>query len=424
MQNKYKIIFVTAILFRILTSFLFLHPDVRNHMDWGERFFEYGPSGFYDPEANVWDYTWPNQPPGTMLIFAGVYQTHQFLFSLLTWVNQNISFFPSTIMFFFEDNLYSALAHLPAVIADVGLAYLVFKVIIDVSKKKELGYVAAVIFLINPIVWYNSAVWGQYDSVINFFAFSAFYLLLKKRTLLALVALALSLYIKISLAIFVPVFILLLLKQKISLKQIIKSTLVTAAIFSLVTLLFSYTQDPWTWIYELYSEKVLGQQLHVITANAFNIWALLTGIHEQPDSLTWGPLSYQYWGYILFTPVYIFTLYKLWKSTDKLAWCKALTVIAFASFVLLTNMHERYLYPLFPYFTVLAVLNIRLMLLYWSVSLLSLINMYNYWFTPSVQPLISLLEYGNRFLPRVLGGIMTVLFGLTSLIIYKSRAKT
>lgn len=412
MKSKFILFLVVFFVLRIFFAFAVWHPDVRNHVDWGERFFDYGAQGFYSPDANIWDYTWPNQPPGTVLMFAGVYQLFVFLFSVLTWVNQNIPPFPSQVMYFFELNLYPALAKLPAILADFGIAYLIYKI-----TKNKLSFL---IFLVNPVIWYNSSVWGQYDSVINFFALLSFYLLFRKKVILSFIALALSIYIKISLAIFVPVFLIVLFRDKVPLKKAVVGGFTTAVIFSLVTLLFSYPQNPVGWLYTLYTERVLGQQLHVITANAFNIWALFTGIHEQPDSLMWGPLSYQYWGYALFIPVYLFTLWKIWKSKGEMSVYAGLAVIAFASFVLLTNMHERYLYPLFPYFTVITLLNQRLIWLYVSVFSISLLNMYNYWFTPYIPPVVDLLEYGNRIVPRILGGVMTALFTIFFVKYYKN----
>ena len=168
-KKVFVLIILISLSLRIFISFLVWHPDLNNHIDWGIRFFEYGASKFYAPESNVWSFTWPNQPPGTMYMFAGIRKVFEFVFNFFWQININVPAFPSIIISYFETNLYPALLKLPAILSDFGIAYLIYKW----TNKKWAG----ILWLVNPIVWYNSAVWGQYDAVINFFALLAFYLL-------------------------------------------------------------------------------------------------------------------------------------------------------------------------------------------------------------------------------------------------------
>jgi len=92
-----------------------------------------------------------------------------------------------------------------------------------------------------------------------------------------------------------------------------------------------------------------------------------------------------------------------------------LALVAFASFTLMTNMHERYLYPLFPYLTILIAWNYIKVWQYVLISLISLLGMYNFWFTPRIEPIVSFLSFGNRLIPRILGFILFAMF----LIVYK-----
>ena len=403
----FPLIFTTLFIIRIVFSFIIWHPDLNNHADWGIRFFEYGTKAFYSPEANVWSFTWPNQPPGTMYMFAGVRKIYEFVFNIFWQINVKVPAFPSIIVSYFETNLYPALLKLPAIMADFGIAYLIYKI----TKKKWLS----VVWLVNPFVWYNSTIWGQYDSVINFFALLSFYLLLNRKITASLLFLVLSFYIKASLLIFAPIWIIVAFKQKYLVRNWAKSIALTFVVFGLLTLPFA-DKNPFLWIYELYTKKVFTQQLHLITANAFNLWSFLAGIHERPDSLPFLGLTYQIWGYILFGITYISVVLRLFRSRitnqqsliNILIW--SLSVVAFASFVLLTNMHERYLYPLFPYLTMLLGLGFVWNWFYWGVSFVGLLNMYNFWFTPRFEPIISFLSFNNRLMPRILGFIMLLLF--------------
>ena len=404
-MKKINIILIAALLFRIVFSFLTWHPDLNNHIDWGIRFWQYGPAKFYAPETNVWSYTWPNQPPGTMYMFAGIRKLFEVVFSGFWWINVNVPAFPSGIITFLESSLYPALIKLPSILADLGIAYVLFK-----WTGKRL---AAILWLINPVIWYNSSVWGQTDAIVNFFILSSFYLLLNKKLIWAVAAIGLSLYIKASLLIFLPIFIIVALRQKYKISEYIYSMILTLGGVVLLSLPFS-SGNPVTWLYNLYVNKIFVQQLHLITANAFNLWSALTGIHERPDSLPFLGLTYKYWSYILYSLFYLPLLWVTYKKQDKntIVWILALT--AFASFTLLTNMHERYLYPLFPYLTILVASSSVSFLVYAMVSLINLLNLYNFWWVPEIKLIKDFLSFGDRLMPRILGlvnfGIFIAIF--------------
>ncbi|MEJ2348067.1 MAG: hypothetical protein P8Y17_02600, partial [Patescibacteria group bacterium] len=294
MKKKIIYLFLFAFVFRFVLAFLVWHPDVRNHVDWAIRFWDYGPRKFYT--ANVWSFTWPNQPPGTVYLFAGIYKLYMAVFSFFWNINVKIPLFPSNIVTILEERGLQAFLQLPAILADLGIAYLIYRIF---KKKQKLAVLGATIFLFNPIIWYNSSVWGQTDAVINFFAILAFLSLLERKLIWATLSLVISFYIKASLLIYVPIFAIIVFKQKYKLIEIIKSLAISILVISLLTLPFS-GGEPFSWLFELYQKKIFVNQLQVITANAFNLWAALTGIHEQPHSLLLGPLSYQVWGILLF----------------------------------------------------------------------------------------------------------------------------
>ena len=406
MSRQIKLLFIAALVFRIIFAFWTYHPDVRNHVDWGIRFFEYGPKGFYAPEANVWSFTWPNQPPGSILLYAGIFKLFELVFGFFWLINIKIPLFPSVIVSFFESTLYPALLQLPSIVADFGIATLIYKIV--KKYKSESAYFAALIFLFNPVIWYNSSVWGQTDAIVNFFGLLAFYLLFRGKPSLGILSFAVSIYIKISLAIFTPLLLIVLIK-KYKLSKVILSTIPSVFVVGLVTLMFS-NGEPFAWLHNLYQTKVLTQQLQVITANAFNVWATVAGIHEQPHTLPFLGLTYKHWGYILFTASFLPVLYYSCKKLDEKRIYTALALTGFAVWMFMTNMHERYLYPLFPYFTIIVALKPRLLLLYLVASGLNLLNLYNFWWTPRIEPLVSLLSFGDRLMPRVFGGVFLAIY--------------
>ncbi|OGY09754.1 MAG: hypothetical protein A2782_02865 [Candidatus Blackburnbacteria bacterium RIFCSPHIGHO2_01_FULL_43_15b] len=399
MKSIWKIIFIAFVL-RLAFSFVTWHPDLNNHVDWGIRFWEYGPAKFY--KANVWSFTWPNQPPGTIYIFAGIRKLFELTFSFFWYLNVSIPAFPSNLMLFFEKNLYQALLKLPAILSDCGIAYLIFRVFAK-QGKKTLGLCGATLFLANPIVWYNSTIWGQTDSIISFFALLAFVLLIERKFFFAFFAIMLSLYIKLSLIIFLPVFFVVALKQKYALKQWVIALLAPILIISVLTIPFSQKAEPFGWLITLYKDKVFTQQLQVITANAFNLWAAVAGIHEKPQTLLLGPLQYAQWGELLLGIAYLPAIYLVWRKQEIKSVMWSLSIIAFSSFMLATNMHERYLYPLFAPLTILVCLYSFLLPLYIIVSLVSLVNLYNFWWFPKIDFIVQIMSVKDRIAPRILG---------------------
>lgn len=397
MKSITKILLI-ALFIRLILSFVTWHPDVNNHVDWGIRFWEYGMAKFY--KANVWSYTWPNQPPGTIYMFAGVRKLFELVFGAFWWININIPQFPSGLMLFFEKNLYQALLKLPAILSDLAIAYLIYELL---KEKKKIALFGAVAFLANPVVWYNSTIWGQTDSVISFFALLSVYLLIKRKLVQSLLAIALCLYIKISLIIFVPIILLFALKQKYSISKWLFGTGAVVLLFILPSIPFADAKNPFIWLYDIYKDKVLTQQLHVITANAFNLWAAIAGIHERPDSTLLGPIPYRTWGNVFFGLSYIPALYMVFKKQTLKSIVWALAAVSFSSFILLTNMHERYIYPLFPYLTILAMTYLYLVPLYIVVSAVSLLGMYNFWWYPRFELIVQTMSTGNRILPRIFG---------------------
>ncbi len=402
MNKKLVWIFAVALLFRVVLAFGAWHPDLNNHVDWGIRFFQYGPSKFYAPESNVWNYTWPNQPPGTTYVFAGVRKIFEFSFNFFSVVHFKLHAFPGKWLLFFEKTLYQALLKFPSIFADLGIAYLIYKFVASNFQHKKRGIIAATIFLFNPVIWYNSAVWGQTDAIINLFALLAFYLLLQKKLTLSLLFLVLSFYIKASLLIFIPIYVVIVWMQKYKLSQVIVSLVCSLLVIGVVTLPFS-RGEPFSWLVNLYQHKVFSQQLQVITANAFNVWATITSINEQPQTLPFLGLTYQYWGYILFGISFVPILYSVYRNQKPMNVIWALALTSFSSWMLLTNMHERYLYPFFPYATILVATSSIGMLVYWLVSIVSLLNLYNFWWTPKIDFVVNFLSFSDRIIPRVLG---------------------
>lgn len=399
-QKRFLLIIFLFVLLRILVAPLVWHPDVGNHVDWGARFYSYTPEKFYAPESNVWNFTWPNQPPGSIYIYAFVTKLYEIIFSIVWFLNVNISFFPSFVVPFFEHNFIYGMLKLPAIVADLLLAIAIFKI----TKSK----VAPLVFLAIPSIWYNSSVWGQTDSVVNFFAFISIYLATKNKLFLSIFMFAISLYIKLSMAIFAPILILVLLKK--SLKKTIAYSLLVAALIILFSLPFSANKNPILWLRDIYLDRVLTEQMQVVSANAFNFWGLLFGSKQESHYLTIFGFTYQLIGYVLFASLWLVSMVIFYFSKNKHAVFSILSLTALCSFMLMTNMHERYLYPMFAPIVVLAfyLKKIRVSLL--ILLIVNLVNLYNLWWVPDLGFLRVVLEDNQDLVFRLFSFISIIVF--------------
>lgn len=376
-----SLIFWLAFLFRLILSFGPYHPDLGNHLDWGVKFWQLGPKYFY--ENLFWQVSWPNQPPGTIYLFAIIRKIYEGIFNVSWWLNLKIPAFPSILIPFLESRLYVSLIKLPAILADLGMAFLIYKFISQL-KNIKLGKTAALIFLFNPVIWYNSAVWGQTDAIINFFGLWSVYLFWKNRPLWGIFVFILSFYFKGSLLIFFPLILILLFKTKELWWKKVLVLFLTPILLAYLSFPFVRWMSPIPWLYHLYRDRVFGHQGNMLTANAFNLWAFLFGIDlTRTDKGFFLGLTYKNLGMVLFILSAGISLLFIIRKKNKIAsvfWAVAL--VSFSAFCFLTNMHERYVYPVFPYLTVIVFLFPRVWFLYLLLSSISFLNLYHLWYVP------------------------------------------
>ena len=169
-----------------------LANDVGTFNAWGQRLASLGPAGFYEPGYFA-DY-----PPGYMYVLwlLGVVGG-----ALTPLVGQNAT---------------GGLVKIPGILADVGVAWLLFVIcrrwggeLIDRTRfrvdAETLGLVAAVIYLFNPGSIFDSAVWGQIDSVGTLVLLATIYALARGWTELAAIGAVVALLVKFQFAFLIPV---------------------------------------------------------------------------------------------------------------------------------------------------------------------------------------------------------------------------
>ena len=406
-----KLLFFSFLLRLFLLLISSCHPDILNHLDWGERFWFYGAKNFY--EGNFWGVSWPNQPIASIFLFALINKLYHLIFAALWWLNLNLSFFPSFIFPFLEQKLPIILFKLPFVLSDLGLGLLIYRISLHLTKQKTKALLAASLFLLNPVLIYNSSIWGQTDSLINFLTLFGLWQAYRGRYFKGLFAFALSLFFKLSLFIWSPILFLILLSQKKSKVKILFNIFLVFLVLLIFALPFVHHGNVLTWLWYLFTNRILARQGNMLSGNAFNLWTLIYGINlSLKENTTLFLFSAKTVGLtlssLLLIPIFAKTLKKI-KSLDFTDYLFLCFFTSFTVFLFFTNMHERYLYPVFAPLAILTALKKSPL----NLSFVHLLNLYNLWYYPLFSPLKNLLEFQNFLLPRLLSALLLGIFAYT-----------
>ena len=413
-----KKLFLLALILRLILIFISgYHPDVLNHIDWGKRFWQYGPTRFY--EESVWGVSWPNQPPGTIYLFAAIAKLYQGLFSFLWWLNLRIPAFPSFIFPFLESRLHIVLLKLPFVLADLGIGWLIYWLVRDLTRDKRRALLGASLFLFNPALIYNSTIWGQTDSLINFLALLALWLIDKKRYFGGIFSFILSLYFKLSLIIWAPIFFLIIFLRG-DFKRVVLPIILSFLLIIFASFPFSGDRNPASWLWYLYTNRVFARQGNMLSGNAFNLWTLIYGVDlSLKEGIAFLGFSAKLVGRAIFLllgliicALYLKNSRENRNSPSIIHYSLfAILLISFAAFLFLTNMHERYLYPIFAPLAILVAIGRLKFRWYFLLSFIHWLNLYHLWWYPQVSWLRRILEGGRFFLARIFSLALIFIFG-------------
>ena len=382
-----------GLLLRLAIAYLWfpgegLSSDLRLYTRWAETLEVHGPGGFY-ANAGFADY-----PPGYLWVLW-------FVGELATGLAGPLGLQPSDAI--------SASIKLPAIAADMAIAVLLY-VAAGPRFGKQATLAAAALFLFVPVTWYDSALWGQVDSVGALLLLAAVLLVVRGWSEPAVAMAVLATVTKPQFAIGLIVIGAVLLRRHLlavgsgpipnpppawtdwgrrfrawfTLRQG-PSRLVSCAIVGLIVGLAIIepfdleSKAPTDLAYLPIIGSIAGllavvgsaaDFYSVLTVNAFNWWAFvgpqpLTGALD--GTLTWtfdslpvlGPVTAAQLGaamFLLITAIVVMTLL-LRDDADTLA--ISLTVMAVAFFVVPTRVHERYLFPAFAIGALLAIKSTR-----------------------------------------------------------------
>ncbi len=345
-----------AILCLIVRVFLSILPsfevDQSAFRFWSGRLADFGPSNFYSTSV------FTNNPLGILYHFWIVGIINNF-------------FFLGELPKIFLDILLK----LPANIADILTGILIYIVLIKNNIKRFWAIIAFLSYVLNPVIFFDSAVWGQYDGVSTLFILlSLYFIVLKKQPVISSVFFAIAWAFKPQVIAYLPIFALL---QIIFYKP--KIWLFSGLVFFIAILLFYtpfFPNNPFLGIFNVNFGS--AELFNCSTCNAYNFWGIFG--NWQNDLNTFLGLPFLVWGLILLSISYLFIFFSkpFLKRFETPYIYLTLSVSIMAFFIFLTRMHERYFFPFFALFLMSAFIlkSKPLFIFYFIFSVLGFLNLY------------------------------------------------
>jgi len=387
------LIFILGLFLRLAFIFGSYAFDVNNHIVWAQDLQKYGFIDFFSKQSSqAFAVKLPNYPPLSLFIFYLFYPLPKIIFDFFWFLNVNIPLFPSSFLTLLEGidkRLFiAAMLKLPAIIADLGLAFMLTLFIEKINlnknhkKKNNLKLFVASLILFNPVFIYNSSIWGQIDSIpLLFLIVSVYFLLFSNKDILSGMLFVLSLLVKPTTVIFIPVYGIVFI-NRFGLLKSLRTLFFLDLLFLLSFFPFIGKIDLFLPYKIYWNNIVLAQSIPYVTNGAFNFWMII--IDFKKGIVDTSPyifnLSYRLWGYLLTGILLTIILFKLLK--EKINKKKVLYYFFFSTVIailFLTKMHERYFLLPLPFLLLLTVDNKKNLKYFIFFSLFAFLNHYQSW---------------------------------------------
>jgi len=210
----------------------------------------------------------------------------------------------------------------------------------------------ASLYLFHPLPILDGSIWGQVDSLgVAVFLLSLFFLF-KNRPLLSCAIFTAGFLLKLQNIIYIPIFYLFILRR-FGCKVLFQGLAISTLAFFILTIEFFLTGNM-KWVIYLMTQN--ADWFPYLSLNAYNLWWIVAGGAGMASSdkiLTFGIVNAKTLGLILFSSAYFLSLLLILKEATfkNLLLSSLLAVLAF--FNLLTQSHERYIFPAIPYMILL-----------------------------------------------------------------------
>ncbi len=240
---------------------------------------------------------------------------------------------------------------LPAMTCDLISAIVIFRFVKKYADEKW-ALVLSVFYVLNPMVWVNSASWGQVDSIFALIIMAMLICMFEKKWIGTGFFFALSVLLKPHGIIFTPAVGMATLVELIRNKRIkpLIATVVSGIATFVIVLLPFYIrmgfENP-LWIVDLYKGTV--GNYNYVTFNGFNFWAMLGKNLTSANNLFLGA-SYSFWGTLAIAVSCMLAIIFTLAGTRENVKAKNAVPTIVSMVVLVTvftfahKMHERYMF--------------------------------------------------------------------------------
>lgn len=171
------------------------------------------------------------------------------------------------------------LLRLPAIIADIASAILIFFILKRGLKNQTAALAGALLYAVNIAVFANSAWYGQYDSILTAFLLLAVYMALTKNYLPACLSYAVAVLFKVQAIFILPVFVtylvLAFLKNRDKRLTIGLSALFAFLGWFVLTLPMTINQIGGGDVFFIFGHYLEGMQIGKLSLNAFNFFGAI-----------------------------------------------------------------------------------------------------------------------------------------------------
>ena len=305
----------------------------------------------------------PNHGPLSIVAFAAV-----------GWVNDAL---PQ--VFARHHLLLHAVLKVPSIIADVVTCLLLY-ILLRRARGRNAGLLAALVYAVHPAVIYESAVWGQTDSLFTVFVVAALLSFSASQWILTGALFALAALFKPHAFLFLPLFIALSIRRPLQLL----TAVVAGLIISIAVLFPFFLGGSGNQVMNVYLRSV-GYYPN-LTMGAYNFWWSLfadAANEKSAADLLFGVIEYRFVGvllYLFFSLLIILTFRKHLCARGRevgnpFVLFGVAGLIAYAFFNFNAEMHERYLFPAMALGVPLLFLSARLATVYVLSSLFFLMNL-------------------------------------------------
>ena len=147
----------------------------------------------------------------------------------------------------------------------------------------------------------------------------------------------------------------------------------------------------------------LGGEINYLVANAFNIWALVFGFDNRPDTTPFLGIPIYVLGNLIFLMFILICMVSIILKRTKIDFKNILLISAFSAFtafMFLPRMHERYFYPTLLLLLPLTGSDKKIRYLTIILSIIHFLNLYHFFWVPHIDFLVSF--FSNQLVEKTL----------------------